>query len=148
MKLTRYTDYAVRVMIFLGSRDGGLCSIADISRRYAISQNNLMKVVQDLARLGYIETLRGRNGGIRLGRPPQDINIGTLIRHTEKGCVLVDCANCVIAPACGLPGVLAKATHAFFQVLDEYTLADLVHNRSQIQELYTLMDIKDAAVIP
>ncbi len=139
MKLTRYTDYAVRVIIYLGAQEEGLCSIADISRQYAISQNNLMKVVQDLARLGYIETLRGRNGGIRLGRPPSDINIGALIRHTEKGCAMVDCENCVIAPVCGLPGVLAKATNAFYRVLDNYTLADLLTDRSQIQQIVALL---------
>ncbi|MEA9391907.1 Rrf2 family transcriptional regulator [Acerihabitans sp. TG2] len=141
MKLSRYTDYAVRVVIFLGAHGEGLCSIADISRQYAISHNNLMKVVQDLARLGYIDTLRGRNGGIRLARPPSEINIGTLIRHTEKGCAMVDCEHCVIAPACKLPGVLAKATDAFFDVLDNYTLADLLTDRSQIQQIVSLLDV-------
>ncbi|WP_410015655.1 Rrf2 family transcriptional regulator [Sodalis sp. C49] len=142
MKLTRYTDYAVRVIIYLGAHQGQLSSIAEISRQYAISHNNLMKVVQDLARLGYIDTLRGRNGGIRLGRAPQDINIGALIRHTEKGDALIDCANCVVAPACGLPGVLARATNAFYAVLDGYTLADLLSRRGQIEELFTLIDIE------
>lgn len=142
MKLTRYTDYAVRVIIYLGAHQGQLSSIADISRRYALSHNNLMKVVQDLARLGYIDTLRGRNGGIRLGRAPRDINIGALIRHTEKGDPLIDCAHCVISPACGLPGVLAQATNAFFAVLDGYTLADLLSRQGQIEELFTLIDIE------
>lgn len=141
MKLTRYTDYAVRVIIFLGIHQDGLCSIAEISRQYDISHNNLMKVVQDLARLGYIETLRGRNGGIRLGRPPGEINIGALIRHTEKDCAMVDCENCIIAPACGLPGVLAKATSAFFNVLDNYTLADLIKDRRQLREIVALLEV-------
>ncbi|NDL61780.1 Rrf2 family transcriptional regulator [Acerihabitans arboris] len=142
MKLTRYTDYAVRVIIYLGAHQDRLSSIAEISRQYDISHNNLMKVVQDLARLGYIDTLRGRNGGIKLGRAPRDINIGALIRHTEKGDTLIDCANCVIAPACGLPGVLAKATNAFFAVLDGYTLADLLGRRDQIEQLFTFIEIE------
>lgn len=140
MKLTRYTDYAIRVIIYLGAHQGQLSSIAEISRQYGISHNNLMKVVQDLAHLGYIDTLRGRNGGIRLGRAPEDINIGTLIRHTEKGDKMVDCSHCVVAPVCGLPGVLAKATQAFFAVLDEFTLADLLRQPQHIQQLFTLME--------
>ncbi|TKI05966.1 Rrf2 family transcriptional regulator [Martelella alba] len=135
MKLTRYTDYALRVIIYLGSRDDGLSSIAEISALYAISRNNLMKVVQDLAHLGYIEAIRGRSGGIRLGRRPQDINLGTLVRHTEKHIHLVDCNQCVISPACGLPGVLDEATRAFFAVLDKYTLADLLLQRHHFKEL-------------
>lgn len=142
MKLTRYTDYAVRVIIYLGAHQNQLSLIAEISRQYAISHNNLMKVVQDLARLGYIDTLRGRNGGIRLGRPPQDINIGALIRHTEKGDKLIDCSHCVIAPACGLPGALALATNAFFAALDGYTLADLLHKHREIDQLFSFIEIE------
>jgi len=140
MKLTRYTDYALRVIIYLGSRDDGLSSIAEISALYDISRNNLMKVVQDLAHLGYIEAIRGRSGGIRLGRPAQDINLGTLIRHTEKNLNLVDCTQCVIAPACGLPGVLAEATQAFLAVLDKYTLADLLVQRHHFKDLLIFSD--------
>ncbi|QWA12074.1 Rrf2 family transcriptional regulator [Sodalis ligni] len=140
MKLTRYTDYALRVIIYLGSRDDGLSSIAEISALYDISRNNLMKVVQDLAHLGYVEAIRGRSGGIRLGRPARDINLGTLIRHTEKNQKLVDCTRCVIAPVCGLPGVLSEATRAFFAVLDKYTLADLLVQRHHFNDLLIFSD--------
>ncbi|XBS69035.1 Rrf2 family transcriptional regulator [Acerihabitans sp. KWT182] len=141
MKLTRYTDYALRVIIYLGSRDDGLSSIAEISALYDISRNNLMKVVQDLAHLGYIETIRGRAGGIRLGRPAREINLGTLIRHTEKSLAMVDCSACVIAPVCGLPGVLNEATQAFFAVLDNYTLADLLVQRRHFASIPIFSDL-------
>ncbi|HLZ78026.1 MAG TPA: Rrf2 family transcriptional regulator [Sphingomonas sp.] len=142
MKLTRYTDYAMRVLIHLGTRDdgqsGGLSSIAEIARAYDISQNHLMKVVQDLGRAGFVETVRGRHGGIRLGRKPEEINLGELVRHTEAGFDLVDCAHCVIAPACGLTGVLAEATRAFLAVLDKYTLVHLLDRRSQLRTLFAI----------
>lgn len=138
MKLTRYTDYAMRVVIHLGSHGEGLSSIAEIARAYAISQNHLMKVVQDLGRAGFIETVRGRNGGIRLGRPPAEINLGALVRHTEGGFALVDCSDCVVAPACGLPGILGEATRAFLAVLDKYTVADLLGRRSQLRDLFAI----------
>lgn len=142
MKLTRYTDYAMRVLMHLGTRDdgqgGGLSSIAEIARAYDISQNHLMKVVQDLGRAGFVETVRGRHGGIRLGRKPEEINLGELVRHTEAGFDLVDCAHCVIAPACGLTGVLAEATRAFLAVLDKYTLVHLLDRRSQLRQLFAI----------
>lgn len=136
MKLTRYTDYAVRVLIHLATRDDGLSSIAEIARLYDISQSHLMKVVQDLGHCGYVETVRGRNGGIRMGRPAADINLGALVRHTEGSFALVDCPNCMIAPACGLPSILGEATAAFIAVLDKYTIADLLGRRSRLRELF------------
>ncbi len=140
MKLTRYTDYAMRVVIHLGTHDDRLSSIAEIATAYGISHNHLMKVVQDLGKAGHVETVRGRNGGIRLGRPPAEINLGALVRHTEAGFDLVDCENCLIAPACGLPGVLAEATRAFLAVLDKYTVADLLGRRNALRELFAIAD--------
>ncbi|WP_019832636.1 Rrf2 family transcriptional regulator [Sphingomonas sp. PR090111-T3T-6A] len=146
MKLTRYTDYAMRVLIHLGSRDdgngGGLSSIAEIARVYDISQNHLMKVVQDLGRAGFVETVRGRGGGIRLGRPAKDINLGELVRHTEAGFDLVDCSTCMIQSACGLPRVLAEATRAFLTVLDNYSLVDLLDHRLDLRRLFSFEDDK------
>lgn len=126
MKLTLFTDYSIRVLLFVSARPDRLCSIAEIARAYSISQNHLMKVVNDLARAGYIESVRGRGGGIRLGKPPGEINMGALVRHTEEGFDLVDCAGCVIAPVCGMTGVLKEAVTAFLSVLDSYSLADLM----------------------
>ncbi len=129
MKLTRYTDYALRVLMHLAARPERLSSISEIARSYGISQNHLMKVVHDLRKAGYLEAVRGRSGGIRLARSPAEIGVGEVVRHTEEGFQLVDCPSCVIAPACGLTGVLADALSAFMAVLDRHTLADLVANR-------------------
>ena len=101
MKLTLFTDYAVRVLLYLGARPERLCSIGEVAQAYRVSQNHLMKVVNRLARHGYVDSVRGRAGGIRLGRPATAINLGALVRDTEDGFELVDCARCVVAPACG-----------------------------------------------
>lgn len=142
MKLTRYTDYAVRVMIHLGSHDGRLSSIAEIAQCYGISHSHLMKVVQDLAASGFVETVRGRSGGLRLARPAKEINLGTLVRHTEGHATLIDCSNCLIAPACGLPPILAEAMSAFFTVLSKYTVADLLGKRAALRRLFEFDDLQ------
>ena len=125
VKLTRYTDYSLRVLLYLGAKGDRLSSIADISRAYAISQNHLMKVVNNLVQTGYVSSVRGRFGGIRLARDPAEISIGALVRQTEDGFKLVDCVDCIIAPACVLNGALDEAVDAFMAVLNRYSLADL-----------------------
>lgn len=135
MRFTRYTDYAIRVMVHLGIHRDGLSSIAEIARAYDISHNHLMKVVQDLAAAGFVEAVRGRKGGLRLGRPPEEINLGALVRHTECGFELIDCGTCAIRPACTLPGILADATRAFLAVLDGYTVADLLKRDDQLRAI-------------
>jgi len=143
MRLTRYTDYALRVLIYLGARPDALCSIAEISRAYDISQNHLMKVVNDLVNAGYLASARGRFGGIRLARPPAEINVGAVIRHTEDGFDLVDCSDCVIAPACGLTGALRQALAAFLAVLDDYALADLIMKPVELGLLFSAARDRD-----
>lgn len=135
MRLTLFTDYSIRVLLYLGARPDRLCSIAEVARGYGVSQNHMMKVVNELVRSGYVESVRGRFGGIRLARAPEEINIGTVIRHTEDGFDLLDCGTCVIAPACGLTGVLKEAVGAFLKVLDAYSLADLLKRRMDIAQL-------------
>lgn len=135
MRLTRYTDYAMRALLYVGARTDRLCQIGEIAHAYGISQNHLMKVVNDLVNAGYLEGVRGRQGGIRLARPASQINVGTVIRHTEGGFDLVDCGNCVIAPACGLTGALQKALAAFLAVLDGYSLADIMVEREMLGSL-------------
>jgi Rrf2 family nitric oxide-sensitive transcriptional repressor len=125
----------MRTLLYLGARPERLCSIGEVASAYGVSQNHLMKVVNDLANAGYIESVRGRGGGVRLGRSPEKINIGALVRHTEGGFDLVDCENCIIAPACGLTGALHEALAAFMAVLDGYTLADLLAKRGQLAKL-------------
>jgi Rrf2 family transcriptional regulator, nitric oxide-sensitive transcriptional repressor len=134
MRLTTFSDYAFRVLIYLGSAPQGLATIADIAAAYGISENHLMKVVHRLARLGYLETVRGKGGGMRLARAPAEINVGEVLRATEDGFELVECmgegeSDCRIARACVLKGALEEATAAFLQALDRYTLADLLRPR-------------------
>ncbi|MGF7151265.1 Rrf2 family nitric oxide-sensitive transcriptional repressor [Sphingomonas zeicaulis] len=137
MQLTRYTDYAVRVLLHVGARDeGDLSSIAEIAQVYDISKDTLKKIVQDLNQAGFITAVRGRNGGLKLGRPAGDITIGAIIRHTETGFDLVDCSSCLIAPACTLPRILNEATQAFLAVLDRYTLADVLSRRADLRGLF------------
>lgn len=136
MRLTRYTDYAMRVLLYLAARSDRLCSIAEISSAYGISQNHLMKVVSDLVNAGYLVSVRGRSGGVRLARAPTEINVGAVVRHTEDGFDLVDCGSCIIAPACGLTGVLAQALGAFMKVLDGYTLEHLMAKRLDMTGLF------------
>ena len=129
VKLTRYTDYALRVLMHLAARPERLCSIGEIARTYGISQNHLMKVVHDLRKAGFVTAARGRSGGIRLARPPAEIVVGAVVRHTEEDFDLVDCGSCMLAPACGLTSVLSEAMRAFLKVLDGHTLDDLVGTR-------------------
>ena len=143
MRLTRYTDYAVRVLLYLGQEPERLCSIAEIARGYGISQNHLMKVVNDLVKSGYLESVRGRNGGIRLARPASAINVGALIRHTEDSFELVECGSCIIGGACGLTGVLDEALQAFLSVLDGYSLADVIARKGDFRSLLAVSSRED-----
>ena len=137
MQLTRYTDYAVRVLLHVGARDeGSLSSIGEIAQVYDISRNHLMKVVQDLGQAGFLTTVRGRGGGLKLGRPAGEITIGAIVRHTEGGFDLVDCRTCLIAPACSLPKILNEAVTAFLGVLDRYTLADVLNRKADLRGLF------------
>jgi Rrf2 family nitric oxide-sensitive transcriptional repressor len=140
MRLTRYTDYALRVLMHLAARPERLATIGEMARVHRISQNHLMKVVHDLRKEGFLEAVRGRSGGMRLARPAAEIGIGAVVRHTEEGFDLVDCGSCVIARACSLTGVLGEAVRAFLAVLDKYTLADLVAARGAgLQSLAALL---------
>ncbi len=138
MRFTRHTDYALRVLMYLGLKTPGeLATIKEIADRYGISENHLMKVVHRLGQNGLIETIRGRQGGLRLARDPGAIGIGDVVRRCEDDTRLVDCfdpsANtCRIAACCALPMVLDEALAAFFTVLDRFTLADLLKPRQDL----------------
>ncbi|MDP4001948.1 Rrf2 family transcriptional regulator [Methylobacterium sp. NEAU K] len=129
MRLTRYTDYALRTLIYVGLHEPGQSSIAEIARAYGISENHLTKVVHQLGRLGLIRTIRGRGGGLRLAKPPAEIVIGAVVRQTEDDLALVECFDngaCAITAPCRLRRALGEALAAFLAVLDSYTLADLI----------------------
>ena len=136
MKLSRHSDYALRAMIQLASAGDELVSIRRISETYGISHSHLMKIVQSLGHAGFIETVRGRHGGLRLARPEREISLGALLRHTEGEDGLVDCTGCLIAPACGLPGMLAEALEAFLKVLDGYRLDDVASRSHVLRALF------------
>ncbi|KUO96076.1 Rrf2 family transcriptional regulator [Ferroacidibacillus organovorans] len=140
MNLTLFTDYSLRTLIYLGSLEGQQkASLEQIANAYGISHHHLVRVGQRLAKLGLIRTLRGRNGGIELAKEPADISIGWLVRELEENMNLVDCFSgeqmCVIQGACGLQGMLAAALQAYLHVLDRYTLADVIRNRSAFLKL-------------
>lgn len=124
------TDYALRTLMFLAAKDGHH-SIAEISRAYGISKNHLMKVAQRLAAEGFIESVRGRSGGLKLARPANALNIGSIVRTMEDTGTFVECFDaatntCIVTPVCGLRHTLAGALEAFAQHLDRYTVADLI----------------------
>ncbi|MEZ9231976.1 Rrf2 family transcriptional regulator [Vibrio amylolyticus] len=146
MKITRYTDYSIRVLIFLAMKGDKQSTIGEIAERYQISKNHLMKVVQQLNNQGYIIATRGKNGGLRLNGPASNINIGKLVRDIEQDLNLVECMSskntCSITPACKLKQILAEALQEFFTKLEEYTLADLVQNE-QGPELIQLLQLTE-----
>lgn len=136
MRLTRYSDYSLRVLIYLAIRPGELATIDEISKAYGISRAHLTKVVHDLGRAGYVETVRGRGGGLLLARDLDEIGVGDVVRHTEGNLDLVECFDsetntCRLEPACALHGILEESLDAFFATLDQYTLADLVARRKR-----------------
>jgi len=141
MRLTSFSDYALRVLIYVATKPDQLVTIADISKSYGISKNHLMKITNTLAAAGYVETVRGSGGGLRLSRAAADINIGAVLRHTEAGSHLVECADrktntCVIAPACGLKHVLFEALEAFYARLDKVSLADITRNPADLTHIF------------
>lgn len=140
MQLTTYTDYALRVLIFLAVHEDRLVTIAEMAGAYNISKNHLMKIVHQLGQGGFIETVRGRGGGLKLGASPEHLKLGDIVRKTESHFHVVECFHeptnqCPISPACGLAGILAEARDAFLAVLDGYSLADIVQQRSALIQL-------------
>ncbi|MGE0416781.1 MAG: Rrf2 family transcriptional regulator [Acetobacteraceae bacterium] len=151
MRLTVYTDYSLRMLIYLAVKQDSLATIAEVADRYAISLHHLTKVAHQLGLAGFIATVRGKGGGLRLARPASEIRLGDVVRHTEPDMVLVPCFQagsgdpCHIGPACGLPPILIEARSAFMAVLDRYTLADVVRQRD---DLRTLLGLEPPAPAP
>jgi len=137
MHITRYTDYSLRVLIYLAEQGDRLATIQEIADSYEISKNHLMKVVHQLNKKGYIETVRGKKGGMRLHMAPNKINIGVLVRETEQDLNIVECFSskntCKITPVCGLKFMFGEALTAFLETLDKYTLEDVIPEQHRPQ---------------
>jgi Rrf2 family nitric oxide-sensitive transcriptional repressor len=150
MRLTVHTDYALRMLMYLALKQDGLATISEIAARYGISKNHLMKVAYRLGTAGYIDTVRGRGGGLRLAKSAEAIGLGDIVRQTEPDMALVPCfkpveANCAILPSCALRGALGRAGAAFLRVLDEYSLGDLVKQRAPLRNLLSIEPIRRPA---
>lgn len=135
MRLTQFTDYALRILIFAASHSDRLITIEQTAQAYGISRNHLMKVANHLTREGYLKAVRGRSGGLMLARPPQEIGLGVVIRSTEPDFAIVECfgqeTSCRLTPSCRLKGIVGRALSAFLAEMDQYTLADLTVDPSQ-----------------
>lgn len=144
MRLTVYSDYALRLMMYLGLNDDKLSTISEVAEAYQISKAHLMKITNELGQKGLIETVRGRQGGMRLGKAANVISVGEIVRACEPDFAVVPCfeANptivCAIQPACVLKRALAAATSAFLDTLDGYTLSDLVRPTVPLRSLLGL----------
>jgi Rrf2 family nitric oxide-sensitive transcriptional repressor len=143
MRLTQFSDYGLRIVIMLGSAPDRLVSVKEVAATYGISYHHLTKVANLLTALGVVEAVRGRNGGLRLAREAADINVGWLVRRTEADLTLVECFDdetnsCPISPECRLRHALEHALRAFLEVLDGYTVADLVRSSRQRERLVQL----------
>lgn len=144
MRLTRFTDYSLRVLIYLGLQQDRLVTIRCISDAYGISRNHLMKVVSLLTRMGYLKAQRGPGGGIRLAQNPDQINLADVIKDTEEDLVMVECfdedGHCIITPACRLQQIIGQALKAYLDTLESHTLQDLLQPQ---RELSNLLDIPE-----
>jgi len=144
LRLTLHTDYALRLLMLLALEPDDLHTVEEVARRYDISRNHMNKVVQTLAQSGFVESLRGRGGGVRLARDPAHINLGAVVRATEDNFDIVECFNkaknaCVATPACGMRGPLEEALGAFLRVLDGYTLAELMSSPAASRRMRKLL---------
>lgn len=150
MRLTVYTDYALRMLTYLALKDGGLATIAEIAEAYGVSRNHLMKVAYELGAAGYVETVRGRGGGLRLAKDPAQIRLGDVVRDSEPDMALVTCfapveAPCAIRRCCVLRGVLDEAGAAFLDVLDGHTLADLIAPSRRLRTALVIAPSRNAS---
>jgi Rrf2 family nitric oxide-sensitive transcriptional repressor len=149
MRLTSFTDYSLRVLVYLAAQPGRRATIAQVASSFGISENHLVKVVHFLGKQGWLRNVRGKGGGLELGRPAAAIRIGDLVRDTERVGEVVECyggVGCVIAPVCRLRGVLAEAVSAFHSVLDRYTLEDIASNRQELSNILFFEPLPASAV--
>jgi len=140
MRLTRQTNYAIRILMYCAVNKDRLSRIPEIAAAYSVSELFLFKILQPLVENGLVETVRGRNGGVRLGRPAENINLFDVVRVTEENFAMAECfendaTECPLVDSCGLNSALREALGAFFAVLEKHTIADLVRNRPDVRGL-------------
>jgi Rrf2 family iron-responsive transcriptional regulator len=143
MRLTQQTSYSIRILLYCAANPDSNSRIKDIATTYSISELHLFKIMHVLVESGFVETIRGRNGGIRLARPANTISIGEVVRATESNFYLTDCfdtanRDCPLVDSCGVNRILSEALKAFFAVLDSYTIADVAKDRGQLRGLLDL----------
>jgi Rrf2 family nitric oxide-sensitive transcriptional repressor len=153
MRLTLYTDYSLRVLLYLANKEGESVTITELADFYKISRNHLVKVVHNLGLNGYILTTRGRHGGLRLAHAAKDIQIGQVVRSTEPDFDLLECFNpatdqCVVSRSCSLKGVLFGAQAGFLAVLDKYTLADMAGAPAKPATTFKSIPVIQSAFVP
>lgn len=146
MQLTTFSDYSLRVLLYLGAHQEELSKVSDIAASYGISQHHLVKVAHQLAKVGWVDSVRGRKGGLRLAVAPGALTVADVLRETEPHFHIVSCfdrsspGSCPIVPACQLKGVLAEAQAAFMEVLSRYTLADLLEQPERLRALLKVQE--------
>jgi Rrf2 family transcriptional regulator, nitric oxide-sensitive transcriptional repressor len=149
MRLTLHTDYALRVLLYVGLKKDALSTIPEIVSHFSLSKGHVMKVVHRLAQKGYLETVRGKKGGMRLARKPAEIGVGAVVRDMEAELGVLEClrgetAYCRIEECCALRSALRNATNAFLATLDRYTIADLMEPRRALARLLQIDDVARA----
>lgn len=140
MRLTRQTNYAIRILMYCAANEGRLSRIPEIAAAYTVSELFLFKILQPLVEHGLVETVRGRNGGVRLGKPAAEINLFDVVRVTEENFAMAECfendaTECPLVDSCALNSALREALNAFFGVLERYSIADLVKARPNVRAL-------------
>ena len=143
MRLTTFTDYNLRVLIYLAIQPERRATIAEIAKAFDISESHLMKVVHFLGKHGFLANVRGKGGGLTLAKPPEEINVGAIVQLTEADALLAECFNedhnvCVITRVCQLRQVLGEAAKAFNDVLNQYTVADLISQRRSLARILSI----------
>ncbi|MEO0328254.1 MAG: iron-responsive transcriptional regulator RirA [Pseudomonadota bacterium] len=149
MRLTKQTNYAIRIMMYCAANHGNLSQIPEIAKAYGLSELFLFKILKPLTKNGLVVSVRGRNGGIRLSREPEDVRLSEIVRVTEDNFNMAECfseegADCPLIDSCELNSALREALAAFFNVLDQYTIQDLAINRHRIDKLLGIDELKRA----
>jgi Rrf2 family iron-responsive transcriptional regulator len=151
MRLTRQTNYAIRILMYCAANDGRLSRIPEIAAAYTVSELFLFKILQPLVENGLVETVRGRNGGVRLGKPAEQITLFDVVRVTEESFAMAECfendaADCPLIDSCALNSALREALGAFFEVLSRHTIADLAKERGTIRSLLKIEELTPRAL--